>query len=99
MQVIPLAITELGTDSWITELMQPEMEDLGLNALWVLVYTTTIMMILRFLAGPIIHRLSPLGLLAMSAALAICGLLFLSQAAGFAILIAATIYGVGKTFF
>ena len=97
--MVPLAITELGTDSWITELMTPEMEALGLNPLWVLVYTTCIMMVLRFLAGPIVHRLSPLGLLAVSSLLAVIGLLLLSKAAGFAILLAATLYGVGKTFF
>ncbi|HEX9794419.1 MAG TPA: MFS transporter [Planctomycetota bacterium] len=97
--MIPLAITELGTDSWITALMEPEMSQLGLNPLWVLVYTTFIMMVLRFNAGPIVHRLSPLGLLAVSSTLAIVGLVFLSQAAGIGILVAATIYGTGKTFF
>jgi MFS family permease len=99
LTMIPLAITELGTDSWITDLMTPEMKALGANPLWVLVYTTCIMMVLRFLAGPIVHRLSPLGLLAVSSFLAICGLAYLSTAAGIGILAAATIYGLGKTFF
>ena len=97
--MIPLAITELGTDSWITSLMEPQMQKLGANALWVLVYTTCIMMVLRFMAGSIVHRISPLGLLAASSLLAIVGLFFLSQSAGLAIFAAATIYGVGKTFF
>ncbi len=97
--MIPLATTELGTDSWITPLMRGEMEKLGLDAGWVLVYTSAIMAILRFFAGPIVHRLSPLGLLAVSALLAAIGLFFLSKAAGMAILVAATLYGVGKTFF
>ncbi|MEM8954302.1 MAG: MFS transporter, partial [Verrucomicrobiota bacterium] len=44
----PLATTELGTDTWITELMMPEMGKLGLNAGWVLVYTSLIMTVLRF---------------------------------------------------
>jgi len=97
--MIPLAITELGTDSWITALMEPEMASLGLHPLWVLIYTASLMMVLRFLAGPIVHKLSPLGLLAVSSALAICGLFFLSRAGGMVILGAATIYGLGKTFF
>lgn len=97
--MIPLATTELGTDSWITPLMEPQMEQLGLQAGWVLVYTSLIMMILRFFAGPIVHKLSPLGLLATCAAIAMVGLLALSQAGGVAILVAATLYGVGKTFF
>jgi hypothetical protein len=66
---------------------------------WVLVYTSVIMMILRFFAGPIVHKLSPLGLLTLSAALAIGGLLFLSSAAGAMIFVAATLYALGKTFF
>lgn len=99
LTMIPLAITELGTDSWITELMEPEMVALEAHPVWVLVYTMAIMLVLRFLAGPIVHRLSPLGLLAVSAFLAICGLTFLSQATGLLIFLAATIYGLGKTFF
>jgi MFS family permease len=97
--MVPLATTELGTDSWITPLMEPEMRKLGLQPLWVLMYTSLIMMTLRFFAGPIVHKLSPLGLLAISALLAACGLVFLSKSAGLTILAAATIYGFGKTFF
>jgi len=54
---------------------------------------------LRFFAGPIVHRLSPLGLLAVSSVVAAIGLIFLSEAAGITILVAATIYALGKTFF
>lgn len=97
--MMPLATTELGTDTWVTDLMGPEMEKLGMQAGWILVYTSFIMMVLRFLAGSIVHRLSPLGLLAIAAALAMIGLFYLSTAVGVAILIAATIYGIGKTFF
>ncbi len=97
--MIPLATTELGTDSWITDLMAPEMASLGAQAGWILVYTSLIMVILRFFAGPIVHALSPLGLLAASSAIAALGLLFLSASTGFMLLIAATFYGVGKTFF
>jgi hypothetical protein len=56
-------------------------------------------MVLRFFAGPIVHSLSPLGLLTLSAILAIVGLYTLSFTAGLAIFAAATLYGVGKTFF
>ncbi len=97
--MMPLASTELGVDSWITSLMTVEMERIGINAGWVLVYTSLIMMVLRFFAGPIVHTLSPLGLLAVSATLAALGLIFLSKATGAAILLAATLYGVGKSFF
>jgi hypothetical protein len=75
------------------------MEALGYNAAWVLVYTSAIMLILRFFAGPIVHKLSPLGLLATCAVLAACGLIFLSKATGMTIFAAATLYGIGKSFF
>ena len=97
--MIPLATTELGTDGWITSLMEPQMTSYGLHPAWVLVYTSFIMMVLRFFAGPIVHKLSPLGLLMVSSVIAAAGLLFLSQAAGITILVAATLYGFGKTFF
>jgi MFS family permease len=95
--MVLLATTELGVDSWVTELMKPAM---GKLAPWILVYTSFIMMVLRFCAGPIVHRLSPLGTLALCAGLATAGLVALSAApsAGF-IILAATLYGVGKTFF
>lgn len=97
--MMPLAITELGTDSWIGDLMTPEMKKLGLPGESVLIYTSFIMMVLRFCAGPIVHKLSPLGLLAASSAIAIAGLFSLSFASGMVILLAATLYGIGKTFF
>jgi MFS family permease len=96
--MIPLATTEIGTDGWITGIMEKALH--GLHPGWVLVYTSAIILVLRFFAGPIIHSLSPLGLLAGSAVLAIVGLVMLSGATGVAMLfVAATLYGFGKTFF
>jgi DHA2 family metal-tetracycline-proton antiporter-like MFS transporter len=98
--MIPLAITELGTDSWITEILTPAMTDLGANAGWVLVYAMAIVLVLRLFAGPLVHKFSPLGLLAISALLAVAGLLLLSMSAGAAaIVFAATVYSFGKAFF
>jgi MFS family permease len=100
--MMPLAVTEIGTDGWITGLMQEPMTAAGYNAGWVLVYTAAIMTVLRFFAGPIVHTLSPIGLLIVSSALAVAGLFALSKcgSAGLAaIFAAATLYGVGKTFF
>jgi MFS family permease len=100
--MMPLATTEIGTDSWISSLMEAPMKAAGHNSGWVLVYTSAIMMMLRFCAGPIVHKLSPLGLLASCATLAILGLTALSKTAGAGmgwIFAAATLYAVGKTFF
>jgi hypothetical protein len=82
--------------------MEEPMKAAGHHPGWVLVYTSAIMMALRFFAGPIIHKLSPLGLLASCATLAILGLTALSKTngAGMGIIFAAaTLYAVGKTFF
>jgi len=99
--MIPLATTELGTDGAISGLMEEPMKAAGYNGLWVLIYTSAIMMVLRFwFAGPIVEKLGPLGLLATSAVLAIAGLYLLSSASGLAmIFVFATLYGFGKTFF
>ncbi len=97
--MIPLATTELGIDSWITDLMAPEMRLIGLHAGWVLVYTAAVMTVLRCFAGTLTRFFSPLTLLATGAALAIAGLYSLSHAAGIMVLVAATIYGLGKAYF
>ena len=97
--MIPLAITELSTDSWISSLMEPEMHAVGLQAGWVLVYTAGVMTLLRLNAGVPARLLSPLAILACGAALASTGLLSLSHAAGLGVLLAATLYGLGKAYF
>ena len=97
--MIPLAITELGVDSWISSLMEGEMKKMSISGGWVLIYTSFIMMLLRFFGGAIIHKLSPFGLLAVSAGLAAVGLYSLSLATGGIILLAATLYAMGKSFF
>lgn len=95
--MIPLATTEIGTDGWITGIMEGVLE--GYHPGWILIYTSAIMCFLRFCAGPIVHALSPIGLLIASAVLAIAGLVCLSMTAGIMIFAAATLYAFGKTFF
>jgi MFS family permease len=98
--MMPLATTELGTDGAITGLMEEPLKEAGKHPLLVLIYTSAIMMILRFCAGPVVKALTPLGLLATCAVLAIAGLYLLSFAHGMVfIFAAATLYGVAKTYF
>jgi MFS family permease len=100
--MMPLATAEIGTDGWISSLMEGPMKAAGHHPAWVLVYTSAIMMVLRFFAGSIVHRISPLGLLAGCSLLAIIGLTWLSKTNGAGMLVifsAATLYAVGKTFF
>jgi MFS family permease len=94
----PLATTELGTDGWMPDLLKLSGPDVANFATWVFVYVSVIMTVLRFYAGPVVHRFSPIGLLVVSAAVAIVGLLLLSQATGWAIVAASTVYAFGKTF-
>lgn len=87
---------ELGTDSWITNIMQNTIQG---NALLLFIYTSGLMFVLRFFAGPIVHRINPLGLLFVSAVLGAIGLYCLGTfTTGMMIVVAATIYGLGKTF-
>lgn len=94
-----LATTELGTDSWIQDIMGAVLQDEALGTMF-LIYTSAIMFVLRFFAGPIVHRISPVGLLACSALLATIGLIWLGNAGTSAgmLFLAATLYGIGKTF-
>lgn len=97
--MIVLATTELGTDSWVADLLTPILRG---NAAWVLVYTSAIMFVLRiFSSGPLVRALTPVGLLLVCSVLAAGGLVLLSRAgaSGMAVFLAATLYGVGKTFF
>ena len=89
---------ELGTDSWISKITGTIMASKA-NGLLLFVYTSALMFILRFFAGPIVERISPLGLLAASAAFGAAGLTLLGSAEGALMcVVAATVYGVGKTF-
>lgn len=87
---------ELGVDSWMTKLM----ENLLPNSIVILVYTSFLMFILRFFAGPIVHKINPIGLLFASSLIAIVGLLWLGSeitSVGM-IIVAATFYSFGKAF-
>ncbi len=87
---------ELGVDSWMTKLM----ENLLPNSVIILVYTSLLMFILRFFAGPIIHKINPIGLLFGSSVIACLGLLWLGSPiqSVFMIFVAATFYSFGKAF-
>jgi MFS family permease len=87
---------ELGTDAWIQNIMSAS---IGKVATWLFIWTSGIMFALRFFAGPIVEKINPLGLLLVSAVLAFIGLFGLGSMTGAAVLVAGTIYGIGKTFF
>ncbi|NDC64347.1 MAG: MFS transporter [Planctomycetia bacterium] len=89
---------ELGTDSWISKITGTIMNSPA-NGLLLFVYTSGLMFVLRFFAGPIVEKISPLGLLAVSALFGAAGLTLLGNAQGALMcVVAATVYGIGKTF-
>jgi MFS family permease len=93
-----LGYVELGTDSWISNITGNILASRA-NGLLLFVYTSTLMFILRFCAGPIERRISPLGLLFVGASCGCIGLTLLGHVqTGLLLVAAASIYGIGKTF-
>ncbi len=90
---------ELGTDSWIQNITGNILQS-GSQGMMLFVYASALMFVLRFFAGPIVHKISPLGLLFVSAILGAIGLYILGNSTtGLVMILAVTIYGLGKTFF
>ena len=95
---------ELGTDSWITNITRHGPGQQATTALTGCSSgPTCLMFVLRFFAGPIVHKISPLGLLFCSAVLghdrpvaAGPGRRRTPPGCGSA---AVTVYGIGKTFY
>jgi len=89
---------ELGTDSWINAITSSIMKSAQLGTA-LFIYTSLLMTALRFFAGPIVHRISSLGLLFASAVIGAVGLYLLSIGNSVPFMFfAASVYAVGKTF-
>ena len=89
---------ELGTDSWINKITGGILKSATLGTA-LFIYTSLLMTGLRFFAGPIVHRISSLGLLLASAIIGATGLYLISIGDSVPFMFfAATIYAFGKTF-
>lgn len=95
------ASLELAPGRWMGAAMGSAMSFAGDNAgILVLVYGTTLMAVLRGFAGPVVHKLSPTGLLVVSSLLGGGGLFMLTLASSPAmIVVSATIFYVGVCYF
>jgi fucose permease len=99
------ASIELGPGTWMTkamtESMGKAMPSLGDGAgVLVLVYTSVLVMVMRLFAGSLASKLSPIGMLLLSAVLAGVGLFGLTKVQGGGlILVLATVYAVGYCYF
>lgn len=94
------AATELAPDQWFPSIMG---KITGLQGVWFVIVTSSFMFVLRFFAGPIAHKVSPLGLLIGCSVLSAFGLFWLGSlgegsSAAMAFM-AAAVFGIGKTYF
>jgi hypothetical protein len=96
-----IGYVELGTDAWIINITNTVLADPDLAQI-AFIWTNVLMFTLRFFAGPIVHKISPLGLLFCSAVIGALGLWMLGQPfsnSTWPWLLAVTVYGIGKTFY
>ena len=89
------AATELGSTQWIPNILSHA----GVSGILVLVWINGLMAVGRMFAGPFVHKLSPSGMLVMSAILSTLGLYAMSHATGTMLFAAATIFAFGVCFF
>jgi hypothetical protein len=90
------AASELAPGQWIDMTLT---RTVGMRGIWLLVYVSGMMFVLRHFAGPIAHRISSLGMLWGSAVLTMAGLFLLPRAdSPITGLAAATIWGLGVCF-
>jgi len=91
------AATELGPNQWMESVLKQTANTPGIL---VLVYISGLMFVLRFFAGPIAHKISPIGILLGSSVLSAIGLFALSYAGNaLTAFAAATVFGVGVCYY
>lgn len=87
------AAAELAPGQWVDFALT---RTVGFKGIWLLVYVSGLMFAMRHFAGPLAHKLSPVGLLWISCLLASIGLVLLSFANSLVTgLLAATVWGTG----
>lgn len=89
------AITELFTNQWTDVLFKAVTS----NALLILTFVASVQALGRAFAGPIVHRISPQGVLLISAVLSALGIYLMIHLHGAGIFFAAIIFGLGVAFF
>jgi MFS family permease len=94
------AATELAPDQWFPSIMG---KITGLQGVWFMIVTSAFMFVLRFFAGPLAHKVSPMGMLLGCSVLSALGLFWLGSlkegSSTFMAFLAAGLFGIGKTYF
>jgi MFS family permease len=87
------AAAELAPGQWVDMALT---RTVGFQGIWLLIYVSGLMFVMRHFAGPLAHKFSPVGLLWVSCLLASTGLILLSIAnSAVTGLLAATVWGTG----
>jgi fucose permease len=87
------AATELAPGRWVDLALT---QTVHMHGIWLLIYVSGLMFVMRHFAGQAAHKLSPVGLLWVSCALGSLGLVLLSVAnSPITGLLAATVWGTG----
>ena len=89
------AITELFTNQWIEILLKNVTE----HGILILALTAGVQVFGRAVAGPVVHKISPTGVLLVSAILSAIGLFLMGSVSGYMLIVAAVIFGMGITYF
>lgn len=89
------AITELFTGQWIDVLLKNVTD----NAILLLTIETGVMVLGRGLAEPVVHKLSPQGVLLLSAIFSALGLYMLGHTTGNMLFVGALFFGIGVCYF
>ncbi|NQZ43070.1 MAG: MFS transporter [Flavobacteriaceae bacterium] len=89
------ATTELGTGQFIERLLGQA----GAPPLIILAIVTGLMAVGRYFAGPVIHKINPIGVLFASSIIATLALFLLSSATGAMVYVAAILFSIGVMYF
>ncbi len=90
------ASVELGPNRWVPAVMEAG----AIPGILVLVWINGLMAVMRYKAGPVVHRLSSTGILLASAIISAIGLYWLSYATtGVVAFCAATVFAIGVCYF
>lgn len=86
---------ELGTQQWIERILGSS----GASPMLIMALITGLMAVGRYFAGPVIHRLNPVGVLVFSAIVATGGIYAMSIATGSMVYVAAILFAIGVMYF
>lgn len=89
------AATEFSTTQWVEKILQAS----GASPMLVLALITGLMAVGRYFAGPLVHRLNPVGVLWGSAIISTLGIFMLSQVTGPMVYVAAILFAIGICYF